>query len=171
MSFNTGIVNAQSWEVLTSNLSTWLFNLVLCSAPLIITNLEECCQMVKSPVQSCVCLHVFVYSHTCIYDSRYASTWKQFLLWMMEMVGTLMTSSFNLRLLGASWIKKKHYSVPGVSNRWNGIWNGTVEWKMEWNGGMQSCQPHDMQMSETYQKNEWDGGLQEWDMLMKNNIL
>ena len=22
----------------------------------------------------------------------------------------------------------------GVSNRWNGIWNGTVEWKMEWNG-------------------------------------
>ena len=22
----------------------------------------------------------------------------------------------------------------GVSNRWTGIWNGTVEWKMEWNG-------------------------------------
>ena len=21
----------------------------------------------------------------------------------------------------------------GVSNRWTGIWNGTVEWKMEWN--------------------------------------
>ena len=21
----------------------------------------------------------------------------------------------------------------GVSNRWIGIWNGTVEWKMEWN--------------------------------------
>ena len=30
-----------------------------------------------------------------------------------------------------------HYSaIPllGVSNRWNGIGNGTVEWKMEWNG-------------------------------------
>ena len=25
-------------------------------------------------------------------------------------------------------------SNGGVSNRWNGIWNGTVEWKMEWNG-------------------------------------
>ena len=25
-------------------------------------------------------------------------------------------------------------SVQGVSNRWNGIWNRTVEWKMEWNG-------------------------------------
>ena len=24
--------------------------------------------------------------------------------------------------------------LRGVSNRWNGIWNGTVEWKMEWNG-------------------------------------
>ena len=22
----------------------------------------------------------------------------------------------------------------GVSNHWTGIWNGTVEWKMEWNG-------------------------------------
>ena len=21
----------------------------------------------------------------------------------------------------------------GVSNRWNGIWNGTIKWKMEWN--------------------------------------
>ena len=27
----------------------------------------------------------------------------------------------------------------GVSNRWNGIWNGTVEWKMEWNGECHSC--------------------------------
>ena len=25
-------------------------------------------------------------------------------------------------------------SSEGVSNHWNGIWNGTVEWKMEWNG-------------------------------------
>ena len=25
-------------------------------------------------------------------------------------------------------------SLAGVSNCWNGIWNGTVEWKMEWNG-------------------------------------
>ena len=33
--------------------------------------------------------------------------------------------------------------------------------------GMQSSQPHDMQPSETYQKNEWDGGLQAWDMLME----
>ena len=24
----------------------------------------------------------------------------------------------------------------------------------------QSCQPHDMQPRETYQKNEWDGGVQ-----------
>ena len=40
------------------------------------------------------------------------------------------------------WINQKviplvHYSaIPllGVSNRWNGIGNGTVEWKMEWNG-------------------------------------
>ena len=24
--------------------------------------------------------------------------------------------------------------VQGVSNRWTGIWNGTVERKMEWNG-------------------------------------
>ena len=22
----------------------------------------------------------------------------------------------------------------GIPNRWNGIWNGMVEWKMEWNG-------------------------------------
>ena len=22
----------------------------------------------------------------------------------------------------------------GVSNRWSDIWNGTAEWKMEWNG-------------------------------------
>ena len=22
----------------------------------------------------------------------------------------------------------------GVSNHWNEIWNGMVEWKMEWNG-------------------------------------
>ena len=22
----------------------------------------------------------------------------------------------------------------GVSNRWNGIWYGTMEWKMKWNG-------------------------------------
>ena len=25
----------------------------------------------------------------------------------------------------------------GVSNRWNAIWNGMVEWKMEWNGECQ----------------------------------
>ena len=24
-------------------------------------------------------------------------------------------------------------SKTGVSNHWNGIWIGTVEWKMEWN--------------------------------------
>ena len=24
-------------------------------------------------------------------------------------------------------------AVMGVSNRWNGIWNGTMEWKMERN--------------------------------------
>ena len=27
--------------------------------------------------------------------------------------------------------------TSGVSNRWTGIWNGTVEWNMEWNGGME----------------------------------
>ena len=32
---------------------------------------------------------------------------------------------------------------------------------------IQSCQPHDVQPRETYQKNEWDGGLQAWDMLME----
>ena len=32
---------------------------------------------------------------------------------------------------------------------------------------MQSCQPHDMQPREIYQKNAWDGGLQAWDMLME----
>ena len=21
-----------------------------------------------------------------------------------------------------------------ISNHWTGLWNGTVEWKMEWNG-------------------------------------
>ena len=29
------------------------------------------------------------------------------------------------------------YSCMGVSNCWNGIWNGTVKWNMEWNGGME----------------------------------
>ena len=24
-------------------------------------------------------------------------------------------------------------AVLGISNHWTGIWNGTVEWKMEWN--------------------------------------
>ena len=27
----------------------------------------------------------------------------------------------------------KHDILTGVSNRWTGIWNGTMEWKMEWN--------------------------------------
>ena len=26
------------------------------------------------------------------------------------------------------------FSETGVSNRWNGIWNGMVERKMKWNG-------------------------------------
>ena len=31
---------------------------------------------------------------------------------------------------------------------------------------MQSCLPHDMQMSDIYHKNKCGWGLQEWDMLM-----
>ena len=26
------------------------------------------------------------------------------------------------------------HTVSGVSNRWTGIWSGTVGWKMGWNG-------------------------------------
>ena len=26
-----------------------------------------------------------------------------------------------------------NFPKMGVSNRWSGIWNGAVEWKMEWN--------------------------------------
>ena len=26
--------------------------------------------------------------------------------------------------------------VHGVSNCWTGIWNGTMEWKVEWNSKM-----------------------------------
>ena len=25
------------------------------------------------------------------------------------------------------------HEKTGVSNRWTGIWNGTVKWKIEWN--------------------------------------
>ena len=31
-------------------------------------------------------------------------------------------------LLGSGW---------GVSNRWTRIWNGMVDWNMEWNGGLE----------------------------------
>ena len=31
------------------------------------------------------------------------------------------------------WVNHRLWP-QGISNRWNGIWNGTVEWKMEWNG-------------------------------------
>ena len=31
-------------------------------------------------------------------------------------------------------IRIRYYKL-GVSNHWNGIWNGTTEWKMEWNSG------------------------------------
>ena len=37
-----------------------------------------------------------------------------------------------------SLLVQRHQLVRGVSNRWNGIWNGMVEWNggwtMEWNG-------------------------------------
>ena len=42
-----------------------------------------------------------------------------------------------------------------------------------WPHAKQSWQPHDMQdmqLCETYQKNKWDGGLQEWDMLMETKF-
>ena len=29
--------------------------------------------------------------------------------------------------------QEKYKLYMGVSNRWTGIWNGTMEWKMEWN--------------------------------------
>ena len=32
------------------------------------------------------------------------------------------------------YVSHCQYFYVGVSNRWTGIWNGTVEWKMEWNG-------------------------------------
>ena len=32
------------------------------------------------------------------------------------------------------YLNANHVYKWGVSNRWNGIWNGTVEWKMEWSG-------------------------------------
>ena len=28
----------------------------------------------------------------------------------------------------------------GVSNCWTGMWNGTMEWKMEWNSGRTQLQ-------------------------------
>ena len=31
-------------------------------------------------------------------------------------------------------------SWKGVSNRWTGIWNGTMEWKMEWNNKLTKLQ-------------------------------
>ena len=39
-------------------------------------------------------------------------------------------------LLLASGIVAKMYPHPGlgISNRWTGVWNGMVEWKMKWNG-------------------------------------
>ena len=30
-------------------------------------------------------------------------------------------------------IEFEPWSTLGVSNRWTGIWNRTMEWKMEWN--------------------------------------
>ena len=37
-------------------------------------------------------------------------------------------------LLKTSALIKNIHNFLGVSNCWIGIWNGTVEWKMEWNG-------------------------------------
>ena len=60
--------------------------------------------------------------HTLTTDLRLATNW-------LATIGQL------AKILKASRVRlDKDYVCLGVSNHWNGIWNGTVEWKMEWNG-------------------------------------